>query len=117
LLDDGASYQTCYFVFSSTKKLETKRIIQPPDLRSDGFLPNGLFERLVGKLVGWYQLTSKVVLIDTDLLYKDLVILRYGRQRFRLSLLQDLCLIRLDVVGTVRLSFILQYATIIIYRT
>ena len=113
-LDDGASYQTCYFVFSYSEDMKTKRIIQSNDLRSDGFLPNGLFERLIGKVVGWCQFTSKEVQIDTDLLFKDLVILRYGLQPFRLSLLQDLCLIRLDVVGTVRLSFILQYKTMIL---
>ena len=53
----------------------------------------------------------KEVQIDTDLLFKDLVILRYGRQRFRISLQQDLSSIRLDVEGMVRLSFILLYKT------
>ena len=105
-LEDGASYLTCYFVFSSSDDMKTKRIIQLSDLRSDGFLPNGLFERLVGKVVGWCQFTSKVVQINTDLLFKDLVILRYGRQCFRLSLQQDLNSIRLDVEGMVRLSCI-----------
>ena len=104
-LYNGASYQTCYFVFSSSEDMKTNRIIQLTDLRSDGFLPNGLFERLVGNVVRWCQLTSKVVEIDTDLLFKDLVILRYGRQRFRLSLKQDLSSIRLDVEGMVRLSY------------
>ena len=105
-LEDGASYQSCYLVFSSSEDMGTKGIIQLSDLRSDGFLPNGLFERLVGKVVGWCQFTSKVVQINTDLLFKDLVILRYGRQSFRLSLQQDLGLIRLDVEGMVRLSCI-----------
>jgi hypothetical protein len=100
-LDDGVSYQTCYFVFSSSEDMIKKRIIQSDYLRSAGFLPNGLFERLVGKVVGWCQLTSKDVQIDTDLLFKDLVILRYGRQCFRLSLLHDLSSIRLDVEGMV----------------
>ena len=113
-LDDGASYQTCYFVFSSSEDMKAKCIIQSSDLRSDGFLPNGLFERLIGKVVGWCQFTSKDVQIDTDLLFKDLVILRYGRQCFRLSLQQDLNSIRLDVEGMVRLSFILLCKTIIL---
>jgi hypothetical protein len=105
--DDGASYQTCYFVFSSSEDIKRKRIIQSSDLRSDGFLPNGLFERLIGKVVGWCQFTSKEVQIDIDmnLLFKDLVILSYGRQRFRLSLQQELSSIRLDVQGMVRLSY------------
>ena len=102
-LDGGASYHTCFFVFSSSEDMKAKCIVQSNDLRSDGFLPNGLFERLVGTVVGWCQLTSKVVQIDINLLFKDLVILRYGRQRFRLSLQQDLSSIRLDVEGMVRL--------------
>ena len=106
-LYDGASYQTCYFVFSSTKDMKKKSIIKLSDLRSDGFLPNGLFERFLGAVVGWCQLTSKVVEINVDLLFKDLVILRYNRQRFRLSLKQDLSSIRLDVEGMVRLSFVM----------
>ena len=111
---DGTSYQTCYFVFSFSEDMKKKRILQSTDLRSDGFLPNGLFERLVGKVVGWCQFTSKLVQIDTDLLFKDLVILRYGRRCFRLSLEQDLSSIRLDVEGMVRLSFILLHKTIIL---
>jgi hypothetical protein len=106
-LDDGDSYQTCYFVFSSSEDIKIKRIIQSSDLRSDGFLPNGLFERLVGKVIGWCQFTSKDVQIDTDLLFKDIAILRYGRQCFRISLQQDLNTICLDVEGMVRLPFIL----------
>ena len=113
-LEDGAPYQTCYFVFSYSEEMETKCIIQSTDLQSDGFLPNGLFERLVGTVIGWCQLTSKNVQIKTDSLFKDLVILRYGRQRFCLSLLQDLSSIRLDVEGMVRLSFILLYKTIVV---
>jgi hypothetical protein len=99
-------------VFSSSEDMKAKCIIQSSDLRSDGFLPNGLFERLVGKAVGWCQFTSKLVQIDTDLLFKDLVILRYGRRCFRLSLEQDLSSIRLDVEGMVRLFIILLYKTI-----
>ena len=116
-LDDGASYQTCFFVFSSSEDMKTKCIIQSSDLRSDGFLPNGLFERLIGKVVGWCQFTSKVVQINTDLLFKDLVILRYGRQCFRLSLQQESSSIRLDVEGMVRLSFILYNYNIDIYNS
>ena len=106
-LDDGVPYQRCYFIFSSFEGMKTKRIIQSSDLRSDGFLPNGLFERLVGKVVGWCQFISKDVQIDIDmsLLFKDLVILSYGRQRFRLSLQQELSSICLDVQGMVRLSY------------
>jgi hypothetical protein len=104
-LDDGTSYQTCYFIVSTFEGMKTKPIIKLSDLRSDGFLPNGFFERLIGKVVGWCQFTSKDVQIDMNLLFKDLVILSYGRQRFRLSLQQELSSIRLDVEGMVRLSY------------
>lgn len=100
-LVDGAYYQTCFFVFSTSEDL-MKRYIQVTDLKSAGFLPNGLFERIVGKAVEWCQLTSNIEQINTNLLFKDLVLLKYGGQRFRLRLLQDLNMIRLDVVGMVR---------------
>ena len=44
---------------------------------------------------------------NSTTIFKDLVILRYGRQCFRISLQQDLSSIRLDVEGMVRLFFIL----------
>jgi hypothetical protein len=87
--------------------MKKKPFITLSDLRSDGFLPNGLFQRLVGTVVGWCQSTSEVVEINMDFLFKDLVILRYRRQRFRLSLKQDLSSICLDVKGMVRLTFVL----------
>ena len=55
-----------------------------------------------------------MVQFNTDLLFKDLVILRYGRQCFRLSLQQDLNSIRLDVEGMVRYKLYLLYKTIIL---
>jgi hypothetical protein len=100
-LDDGACYQTCFFVFSTSEDL-VKLNIQVTDLKSAGFLPNGLFERIVGKAVEWCQLTSIIEEFNTNLLFKDLVMLKYGGQRFRLWLLQDLNIIRLDVAGMVR---------------
>jgi len=100
-LDDKVYYQTCYFYFSTSEVL-TKPCIQVIDLKYVGFLPNGLFERIVGKAVEWCQFTSNIEQINTNLLFKDLVLLKYGGQRFRLRLLQDLNMIRLDVVGMVR---------------
>lgn len=100
-LDDGAYHKTCYFVFFTSEDL-MKPYIQVTDLKSAGFLPNGLFERIVGKAVEWCQLTSNIEQININLLFKDLVMLKYGGQRFRLWLLKDLNMIRLDVAGMVR---------------
>lgn len=102
-LDDGAYYQTCYFLFSTFEDL-MKSHIQLRDLKSAGFLPNGLFERIVGKAVEWCQLTSNIEQINTNSLFKDLIVLNYGGKSFRLWLREDLNTIRLDVAGMVRPS-------------
>ena len=49
------SYSTCYFVFTTNKKFETFATISEKDLHLYGFLPQGLFERLLGKAVAWVR--------------------------------------------------------------
>lgn len=49
------SYSTCYFVFSTNRELESSTTISEGDLHLYGFLPQGLFERLLGKAVTWVR--------------------------------------------------------------
>ena len=46
-------YSTCYFIFTTNKEFETSTTISENDLSVHGFLPEGLFERLLGKAVTW----------------------------------------------------------------
>jgi len=93
--------KSCYFVFS-TRKMSIQKIYLPATLlKSDGFLPRGLMERLIGKAVAWSQLTLMSItdLLEQSKLYRNYAALSYGRQRFRLECLPDKNCIRLDIEG------------------
>ena len=55
------------------------------DLSKMGFLPSGLFERLVCQSIGWCHQTS-VISFREQSLFKDMVILTFGNQKLRLKL-------------------------------
>jgi hypothetical protein len=46
-------FSTCYLLFTTSKELERFTTISRSDLEVYGFLPQGLFERLLGKAVTW----------------------------------------------------------------
>ena len=48
-------YSTCYFVFTTSEKFEHFSTISEEELYLYGFLPQGLFERLLGKAVTWVR--------------------------------------------------------------
>ena len=48
----------CSFVFTTNLKLEKYSTITNNDLMTLGFLPNGLFERLLCKVIRWSQYTG-----------------------------------------------------------
>ena len=48
-------YSTCYIVCTTCKELEQFTAISEEDLKLYGFLPQGLFERLLGKAVTWVR--------------------------------------------------------------
>ena len=88
-------YQRCYFVF--TANCIDSASYSVLDLKEKGFLPGGLMERLLGKVVNWSQLTR--VADKVQQLYKKLCILQYGSQWFRIVSLPELNCIRLDIEG------------------
>mmetsp|Transcript_32255 Transcript_32255/g.53892 ORF Transcript_32255/g.53892 Transcript_32255/m.53892 type:complete len:839 (-) Transcript_32255:147-2663(-) len=94
--------QSCYIIFTLTPDLEGMSTIMQADLVEHGFLPGGTFERLIGKVVQWYQTTTKGSSINFDsvVLYKDAAILSFGRQRLRLIHCRDIHSVRVDVEGT-----------------
>lgn len=90
---------TVYFAFTISTKVG-KGILTVDDMRTRGFLPNGLFERMIGRAVAWSQQTNPNGLsLDTTPLYRDSAILNFGVQRFRLTLSLELNSIRVDVLG------------------
>lgn len=95
------AYHSCMFVFTVISEFENYSKISAADLDLCGFLPSGLFERVVGKAVSWCQTTSRngMFNIRNAVLFRNLSVLYYGNQRFRLTLCQNLNCIRLDVEG------------------
>ena len=49
-------YSTCYLLFAASDTLESLVTIDQSDMRKYGFLPKGLFERLLGRSVTWVRL-------------------------------------------------------------
>lgn len=50
------TYSTCYLVFTTSQEFESFTTISESDLHLYGFLPQGLFERLLGKAVTWVRI-------------------------------------------------------------
>jgi len=94
----GVSYSTCVIVFTIDTYVASKAILRGAELASYGFIPIGTFERLIGKVLAWSTRTSGDDVASGNI-YKNLLILRFGSQRFRLMILPDLNCIRLDVEG------------------
>eukprot|EP01038_Epipyxis_sp_PR26KG_P012515 gene12515-16785_t len=75
---------TGYFIFTTDPNLSNKDYIHSSELKSKGFLPKGLFERLICKVVAWGQYTSPSS-SSYNSIYKDILITYFGNQRFRLK--------------------------------
>jgi GTPase SAR1 family protein len=97
----NADYSTCYFVFTLSPDLSRSSTVTDAELRAAGFLPGGMFERIVGKALSWSQDTSVDAAIDLQsvILHKDVAVLAFGRQRFRLVNCADIHCVRVDVEG------------------
>ena len=103
--DQRSELNSCYFFFTLTKALENKPELTCTNLIEDGFCPSGLYERLVGKIIMWNQVTSKDGIFDpqTIALFKDVSVLSFGSRRFRLTAspaLRRLNCLRVDVQGS-----------------
>jgi GTPase SAR1 family protein len=97
----SAEYSTCYFAFTLSPDLGRFSTVTGAELRAAGFLPGGMFERIVGKALSWSQDTSVDAAIDLQsvILHKDVAVLAFGRQRFRLVNCADIHCVRVDVEG------------------
>ena len=70
------TYHSCMFVFTTVAEFENYSKISRDALEVYGFLPSGLFERVIGKAVSWCQTTSRDGLfnIHNALLRRNMVI-------------------------------------------
>lgn len=96
-------FSSCYFVFTLSPDLPNMATITGANLKSLGFLPEILLERLVGMALIKSQDAFKIACVDIDLqnvlLCKNVAVLSFGRQRFRLVLCPDIHCVRVDVEG------------------
>jgi GTPase SAR1 family protein len=82
LSDDVA--HTCLFVFTCSAELKDRNLVTFEDTEALGFLPRGLFERLICKAVEWCRVTSAVQSLQSQPLFQDAAVLAFGNQRFRM---------------------------------
>jgi hypothetical protein len=70
-------------VFTLSEELLNQSLIYDADLKGLGFLPGGMFERLVGKAISWSQDTARGSALDLNsvILHKDVAIIPFVRQR------------------------------------
>ncbi|KAJ1439816.1 hypothetical protein B484DRAFT_443681, partial [Ochromonadaceae sp. CCMP2298] len=94
----SAPYSTCYVVLTASKSLHKMTPLSDKDLHSEGFLPRGLVELLIGKAVMWCQETAAENSHNLEL-FQDEVVLTFGKQRFRLKGCPEQNAIRIDVEG------------------
>ena len=76
---------TSFYIACSRMDLsEDDTVTIEADLKPRAFLPRGLFERLLQKAIGWSQVSSAIVPVAYDALFKNGSVLSIGNQRFRI---------------------------------
>lgn len=89
----------CFLVFTNSEELSQCTTIAASDLIAEGFLPNGLFESLLGQAVMWCQQTSLLNVMEKQCLFKNMAKLSFGNQRFRIMLLAQWNCVVVDIEG------------------
>ena len=84
---EGSISSEFYFLFSASSELGQMTTISLEDCRHLGFLPHGLFEKLISKAMMWSMKTSDFVSLGTLYggCYKNRAELAFGNQTFRIS--------------------------------
>ena len=92
-------FNSCYYLFTADTKLRTIKHYSITTLQREGFLPSGLMERLICKVVKWSQVTNFTDINDITRLYQNYTAMSFGRQQFRLVCIPEINCIRLDIEG------------------
>ena len=98
--DNGTAVtSTCYLAFSSMQEFDNQTVSKDL-LASVGFLPDGLFQRFIGKIAVWISYFTDPDLSNLESsMYSDVVVFSIGKQYFRLKLLVSFNCIQVDIVG------------------
>ena len=99
-IKDRSSSLTAFIVFTPLSHVTKKyKVINFSVLKLIGFLPSGLFERIVGKALSWSQATSKQFSVTDATLHSNFVLLSFGNVRFSMCLDIASSCIRVDIQG------------------
>jgi heat shock protein 1/8 len=89
-----------HFLFSASTEFIRSSNISLEDCRKHGFLPHGLFEKLLSKLIAWSVATSNFVTRETLYgCFKNYAELAIGNQSFTVSVDYEFHLISVSVHG------------------
>ena len=88
---------SCVFAFSIDSSIVNQTIVKQSELSLSGFLPSGIYERIVGRTIAWCEQTSLGV--EIDYLQREEIVLTFGKQTFKLQYLPHMHSIRLEING------------------
>ena len=96
----GEEVHTCSFAFGACYGYREFRIIaEEVNLQSKGFLPLGLFERLLGKIAALCQSVTEGFSLIHMTLFSNVAVFVLGSQRFRVLPQPNINCIQLDAEG------------------
>ena len=90
---------SCMLVFTLKGAFTKTSFVSKDDLAYETFLPDGLFSRLLGKLIGWSQETSGSSSIEAMDLSIGAASLWFGNQSFRIVEFSELKYLLLEIEG------------------
>lgn len=98
-----SEWSTCYLLFTTSETFQRFPTINRDDLSTYGFLPSGLFEKLMGKAVMWAQSTSATSSSGSSTrnfsLKHDEAVVCFGCRRFRMKVRPDMSAIEVNIEG------------------
>jgi hypothetical protein len=94
-------WTTCHLFFA-TDSFSNNSTICRSDVDNFGFLPSGLFERVIGRVVAWMKAVAPSISIVNKMFQHDEVILPIGSKSIRLKHRPELCTIEVNIEGSVR---------------
>lgn len=95
------SQSTFYFFFGISRMLEERNeAFYVEDAKVHGFLPSGLFERLIGKIVAWeHDKSTARQHVFTKIKAKNLIVFNLHQQMVRITLLEEENMLEVNVDG------------------
>ena len=87
-------------MFSTSSRLKERHVLTSQALKQEGFLPSGVFERLLARGCIWSQKTTLEAMQQLEgMLFKNVAVLPFGGQNIRLVIREDINCIQMDVEG------------------